>query len=154
MAERPDQIEQHIQSTRHQLGNNLHQLENKVRQAADWKTYYDRNPMMMVGLAFGGGVLLASLTGGRREAAPFAERVPRNAGYLTGTTQGSPVSETWRNMKTALIALSGAKIRTLLDEVIPGFGEHYDNAARGNASYPGSSQHPETREYEVSSHRM
>jgi hypothetical protein len=72
MAERPDQIEQHIASTRHQLGNNLHELENKVKQAADWKTYYERNPMLMVGLAFGGGVLLASMMAGRRKApGPF-----------------------------------------------------------------------------------
>jgi hypothetical protein len=154
MAERPDQIEQHIASTRHELGNNLHELENKVKQAADWKTYYERNPMMMVGLAFGGGVLLASMLGGRREGAPFPAQVPRSAGYLTGTTQRNPVSETWQNMKAALIALSGAKLRSLLDEAIPGFGEHYDSAARGNPGYPGAAQQPQTREYEVSTHRM
>jgi hypothetical protein len=154
MAERPDQIEQHIASTRHELGNNLHELEYKVKQAADWKTYYERNPMMMVGLAFGGGVLLASMMGGKREGAPFTAPVPRSAGYLTGATQRNPVSETWQNMKAALIGLSGAKLRSLLDEAIPGFSEHYDNAARANPGYSGHSQHPQNREYEVSSHRM
>ena len=154
MAERPDQIEQHIASTRHELSNNLHELENKVKQAADWKTYYERNPMMMVGLAFGGGVLLASMMGGRRESAPYTAQVPRSAGYLTGATQANPVSETWQNLKAALIGLSGAKVRSLLDEAIPGFSEHYDNATRGNSGYSGSSQNPQTREYEVSSHRM
>ena len=45
VAERPDQIEQHIASTRNELGNNLQELEDKVKQAADWRTYYERNPM-------------------------------------------------------------------------------------------------------------
>jgi len=67
MAERTDLIEQHIELTRYQLGNNLHELVDKVKQAADWRTYYERNTMMMVGLAFGGGVMLASMLGGRRQ---------------------------------------------------------------------------------------
>jgi len=153
MDERPDQIEQHIASTRHELGHNLQELESKVKQAADWRTYYERNPMMMVGLAFGGGVLLASMMGGRREAASYSSQMPRNAGYLTGATQGNPVSETWQNLKAALIGLSGAKLRSILDEAIPGFGEHYDSATRANSGSSTSQQHP-NREYELSSHRM
>ena len=64
------------------------------------------------------------------------------------------LSHTEQNMKAALIALSGAKLRSLLDQAIPGFGEHYDSAARGNLGYPGAAQQPQTREYEVSTHRM
>ena len=156
MAERPDQIEQHIASTRHQLGNNLHELEDKVKQAADWRTYYERNPMMMVGLAFGGGVLLASMMGGKRERQdrPFAAQAPRSAGYLTGATQRNPMSDTWHNMKAALIGLSGAKIRSLLNEALPGFSEHYDQATRANTGCSPTQPPTLSREYEVPSHRM
>src|SRR5438046_1854948 len=110
MAERPDQIEQHIASTRHELGANLHELEDKVKQATDWKTYYDRNPMLMVGLAFGGGVMLASMMGGKRslDHGAVMPQAPRTAGYLTGATQSGPINETWQNLKAALIGLSGA----------------------------------------------
>jgi len=155
MAERPDQIEQHIAVTRHELGSNLHELENKVKQAADWRTYYERNPMMMVGLAFGGGVLLASMMGGRRgrQDMPVIPEAPRTAGYLTGATQRNPLSDTWQNMKAALIGLSGAKLRSLLDDALPGFSEHYQNAARANPG-SGTSSYSQSRDYEVSSHRM
>ena len=61
MAERPDQIARHIESARSELGSNLHELEEKVRQEADWKTHFERNPLTLLGLAFGGGVLLASM---------------------------------------------------------------------------------------------
>jgi hypothetical protein len=156
MAERTDLIEQHIELTRYQLGNNLHELEDKVKQAADWKTYYERNPMMMVGLAFGGGVLLASMMGGKRERqdTPFTAPAPRSAGYLPGATQRNPLADTWQDIKAALIGLSGAKIRSLLDDAIPGFSEHYANATRGNPGYSASSSYPPNREYETPTHRM
>lgn len=154
MAERPDQIEQHIASTRYELGNNLHELEHKVKQAADWRTYYERNPMTMVGLAFGGGVLLASMMGGRPERgdAPYPAPAPRSAGYLTGATQKDPASELWHNVKAALIGVSGAKLRGFLDQALPGFSEHYDRAARSNSG--ASSAYPHSRETEVPTHRM
>ena len=156
MAERTELIEQHIELTRYQLGNNLHELEDKVKQAADWRTYYERNPMMMVGLAFGGGVMLASMLGGKRERqeTPFAAQAPRSAGYLTGATQRDPVSETWQNMKAALIGLAGAKVRSLLDDAIPGFSEHYASATRGNPGSSAPSSYPQNREYETPTRRM
>jgi hypothetical protein len=152
MAERTDLIEQHIELTRYQLGNNLHELEDKVKQAADWRTYYERNPMMMVGLAFGGGVMLASMLGGKRERRDTPP--PRSAGYLTGATQRDPISDTWQNMKAALIGLTGAKIRSLLDDAIPGFSEHYANATRGNPGNSAPSSYPQNRESETPTHRM
>ncbi len=74
MAERPDQIEQHIKSTRSELGNNLQELEYKVKQATDWRTYFERNPMTLMGVAFGGGVLLASMVGSKNSIAPTIEQ--------------------------------------------------------------------------------
>jgi hypothetical protein len=156
VAERPDQIEQHIASTRHELRNNLHELEHKVKQAADWRTYYERNPMTIVGLAFGGGVLLATLMDGRRErrVTPFVAEAPSSAGYLTPAPQKGPVCDIWENVKAALIGLSGAKLRGFLDESLPGFSEHYDRAAHTNSGTSPASPHSQSREYEVPSHRM
>jgi hypothetical protein len=155
MAERTDQIEQHIELTRYELGNNLHELEDKVKQAADWRTYYERNPIMMVGLAFGGGVLLASMAGGKRERydAGFTPAT-RSAGYSTGNARRDPMSDTWRNMKAALIGLAGARVRNVLDEALPGFSEHYANVARGNSGYTAPSSNPQNREPETHTHRM
>lgn len=156
MAERTDLIEQHIELTRYQLGNNLHELEDKVKQAADWRTYYDRNPMLMLGLAFGGGVMLASMLGGkgRRYDASFPAQTPRSAGYLSGTAPRDPISDTWQNIKTAVIGLTGAKIRSLLDDAIPGFSEHYANATRENPGSSATSSYSQNREYETPAHRM
>jgi hypothetical protein len=152
MAEKPDQIEKHIASTRSELGSHLQELEDKVKQAADWKTYYERSPMTMLGLAFGGGVMLAGLLGGGRRPAPATYQSQRDTKALR-PAQNSAVYDTWQNVRAALIGLSGAKLCGLLNQALPGFSEHYEKVARGNSPVSAASQ-PPGREYEVPVHRM
>jgi hypothetical protein len=63
MDEKPDQIMNHIEAQRDQLGRNLNELESRVKRAADWRNQFDRNPMLMMGVALGGGLLLGTMTG-------------------------------------------------------------------------------------------
>ena len=151
MAERPDQIARHIESARSELGSNLHELEAKVRQEADWKTHFERNPMTLMGLAFGGGVLLASVIGGssrRAVIAPLDSQNGRPSGGILRTTQ---VADSWDTLKGALIGLAGAKVRNVLDEVLPGFSEQYDKMERENSA---SASRTPGRDFESSAHRM
>jgi len=66
MGETTDQIEQYIESKRADLGSNLQELEQKVKDAADWRQRFQANPWAFMGAAFGGGVLLAVMMGRRR----------------------------------------------------------------------------------------
>ena len=125
MVERSEQIEKHIASTRSELGSNLQELEDKVKQAADWRTYFDRNPMMLMGLALGGGVLLGTMTGNKGRESLEA---PRTSG---GGRENGLAADTWSTLKGALIGLAGSKVRTLLEEAIPGFNEQYEKMERG-----------------------
>jgi len=129
MVERSDQIEKHIASTRSELGSNLQELEDKVKQATDWKTHFDRNPMMIMGLALGGGVLLGTVMGSNNRGVQASPRTPRPNGWGQG-----PSNEMWDTLKGALIGLAGAKVRTMLDEVLPGFNEQYQKMARGTSA--------------------
>ena len=65
MAEQTDQLQKHIQSKRNELGQNLEELEHKVKSAGDWHTYFERYLMAACGISFGGGILLAMLTRNR-----------------------------------------------------------------------------------------
>jgi hypothetical protein len=69
--EQPEQIETHIHATLGRLGENLEELEDKVKSATDWRTQFERRPAVMLALAFAGGLLLSvvarSLTGGREK---------------------------------------------------------------------------------------
>lgn len=64
MDEKPDEIMNHIESQRDQLGRNLNELEARVKRTTDWRAQVDRNPMLAVGIALGGGLLIGSMVGG------------------------------------------------------------------------------------------
>jgi hypothetical protein len=66
MVETSNQIEGQILYEREQLGANLQELERKVKSATDWRVQFARHPMAMIGAAFSGGVLLATMMNGRK----------------------------------------------------------------------------------------
>jgi Protein of unknown function (DUF3618) len=68
MAEEPNQIKQHIDATRHELGKNVDELGNRAKRATDWHTYFDKSPMTMLALAFAGGVVLSGFVGRPRNS--------------------------------------------------------------------------------------
>lgn len=57
----PNQMKRHIDSTRRQLGEDLGELESRARRAVDWRTYFDKNPMTMLALAFVVGLAFSRL---------------------------------------------------------------------------------------------
>jgi hypothetical protein len=68
MDEKPDEIMSHIDTQRQELGRNLNELESRVKGATDWRMQFDKNPMLMMGVALGGGVLLGTMVGGKRSS--------------------------------------------------------------------------------------
>lgn len=149
MDERPDQIIDHIQAQRDQLGRNLDELEDKVRKSTDWRTYYDKNPMIAVGAAIGGGLLLGTMVGGsKRPSSPYrsssasssvAKSAPlglhsaseATSGHHIGSVtaaQRHEVSATFDYIKAALIAFGIAKAKEFLSQAIPGLESHLADA--------------------------
>ena len=127
MGKTADQIETHIERTRDKLGSNIHELEQKVKSAADWKQHFRKNPMTMMGAALGGGVLLAVMLGGgkrRRSYRSYAE--PRSDTPHTGTDrQKHNALETWDNIKGALIGVAATRFKDFVGEMVPGFNEQF-----------------------------
>lgn len=70
MGETPDQIERHISEERSELGENIHELQRKVKTAMDWRAQFDQRPWVLMGVAFGGGLLLSLLLGARGTPVP------------------------------------------------------------------------------------
>ena len=66
MDETPEQIMNHIELQRDELGRNLGELESRVKRSTDWRAQFDRNPMLMIGVAMGGGLLIGTVVSGRR----------------------------------------------------------------------------------------
>jgi ElaB/YqjD/DUF883 family membrane-anchored ribosome-binding protein len=64
MDQRAAEIVKDIEDQRLRLGDSLQELETKVRDASDWRTYYQRKPWIALAIALGSGLLLATLLPG------------------------------------------------------------------------------------------
>ena len=135
MGETTTQIEDHIEDTRDQLGSNLDELERRMRSAADWKEYFRANPSTMVSVAFGGGVLLAALVGGRkhRHGASWNKPAAVSEPLLITNSEKLKALETWNNIKGALVGVAASRLTKFVSDIVPGFQEqlqHTQDAAK------------------------
>ena len=53
MGETPREIEADIERARSRLGQNLNELEYRVKSEFDWRTQFARRPWTFLGTAFG-----------------------------------------------------------------------------------------------------
>ena len=151
MGEKTNEIEQHIREQRNELGQNIGELQQKVKDTVDWRAQFEQRPMTMIGLAVGGGFLLSALVGsrsrhrnynrasdGQKWAAEDRTTVkPYNSAVSNGQAKGSPgkASESLRDIKTALIGVAAAKIGDVIEAVLPGFNDKYDKVKKGDRPF-------------------
>jgi len=138
MGETTDQIETHLETKHGDLRSNLEELEDKVKSVTDWRRRFRSNPGLMLGLAFGGGLLLAGVT--RRPArraehrlgasAPLA-REPRR---LEG--RRLQLRQVWDDIQGALIAAATSRITETIAGGMPGMRER-SGPRRARASVRG-----------------
>ena len=138
MAEEPNQIKRHIDATRDELGKNVDELGQRVKQAADWHTYFDKSPMTALALAFAGGVVLSGFVGRQRNH--------HNGGHpLTQAGDGqlqrgieyrkSGAADMFDNVKGAIIGWSANQFKTLLNQWLPGFRQEYERTETEKKSH-------------------
>ena len=143
MGETTNQIERYIENKREDLGSNVQELEQKVKSATDWRQQFQQNPLTLIGVAFGGGVLLATVMGGR-ERQRFSETRSRES-YVTEAPhaatdhQKHKALETWDNIKGALIGVAATRFKDFVSEVVPGFEEQFRRTESQKSSSPSSS---------------
>jgi hypothetical protein len=118
MGERPEQMRDHLEATRYELGRNIGQLEDKVKRTFNWRSQFAERPLVSVGVAFGAGVLISSLI------------APRSSAHrsLSDGPVAKKVSKEWENIKGAIVGVAATKFRSFLGDAIPGFEEHYKSA--------------------------
>lgn len=160
MDERADEIINDIETERDRLGRNLNELETRVRRVTDWRAQFDNNPMLMIGAALGGGVLLGAIVAGSRrhngintawsssprnyaassvassDAAPDSPSSTPSYGYGSNaiSEQRRKANDVLETIKAALIGFGTAKVKEFMSEALPGFNQHLEEAQRRFAS--------------------
>jgi len=82
-------------------------------------------------VAFGGGVLLATILGGHRTR--HGERTQSSDSYGSGSRAGTAdqkykALQTWDNIKGALVGVVATRFKDFVRDIIPGFHEHFQRA--------------------------
>lgn len=134
MGETTNQIAAHIEDTRDDLGSNLRELEQKVKSVTDWKQYFQKSPLTMVGVAFGGGILLASMMGGQRRPRSSPSFAAGSEPHAGSDHQKYKAMETWDNIKGAIIGVAATRFKDFVAEAIPGFQEQYQRTEAKTAA--------------------
>jgi hypothetical protein len=131
------QIEAHINTTREHLGSNLQELERKVDAVSDWRAHFQARPLTLLGVAFAGGVALATTLRGRRgqrtyglTTAPTSPLEP----HAGSDSRKYQALETWDNIKGALIGLAAERFKDFVGDVLPGFNEQFQRTEQRAAS--------------------
>ena len=140
MGETTREIEAHIDRTREDLVSNIRELDEKVRSATDWKEYFSAHPGLALGLAFGGGALLAGiasggLSSGSRVTAGFdgasSHMAPAVSTPKPRSVHQAQALETWDHIKGALLGMAALRLTQKIDEMIPGFQDQYQRVQSG-----------------------
>lgn len=111
---------------------------NAATDAVDRDREGAATPYLMLGaICVGGAILAMALRPGRRRpAATDDERVHIARDADSASTQPR---ELWHNVRGALIGVASARIKDLVNEVLPGFDEHYRHAQERAAASKRSS---------------
>lgn len=123
MGERTEQIEREIEGEREELRSNLEELRSRVRSSVDWRQQFRHYPLLGLGVALGGGMLLAAMMRSGRRRYPHAygpARVSRGRGQLLNA---------WETIQGALIGAAMSRVTEALVEWVPGFREHLRRGA-------------------------
>ncbi len=127
MVETTEQLERQLANAHDQLNSNLEVLETKTKELTDWRAQFDKRPLLLLGLAFGGGLLASGVVGGgRRSSAPQPDASDGRAMAYRAPQQPSPLNKHWGNVRDTLAAVATGAALELLHEAVPGFKEHYD----------------------------
>jgi hypothetical protein len=133
MGQTVHEIEGQIDRARERLGSNLDELEQRVDAATDWQTHFRAKPFVfltaaVIGGAAAGAVLRNTRPGSKANRLVAAPDSSDGAVGLNST--GSQVLNIWNNVKAAAIGLASSRLKEYVDQLLPGFDEHYQRAER------------------------
>jgi hypothetical protein len=137
-----DELEREIAAEQDALGENLAELEHQAKELVDWRAYVRKNPLAMMGVAFGGGMLLASMAGPGRS---HSGARPGRGHESNGDEEPTTARDAWEIFKGALLGAAAAEVTSYVAELLPDFREHLDEqrrerAARRRKSRPASAR--------------
>jgi len=126
----PNPLDEYADAVKNALGSTADYVRhNNAREMADDAgTLVSDHPvasLLILGAAIGGGLILASVIGGEHESSASSEHRAHSA---SSTPWGPRTAAVVAQFRDALFGLAVAKAVQSVDELFPGFKEHYERA--------------------------
>jgi hypothetical protein len=136
MVQETDKIKNHIDTQRGKLEEDLQEIERRVTKAVDWREWFERNPLGMMGAAAAGGFALSLLIRrssdrsdsnqyGEAESSPGFTGLRQSRSSSKTSSQMQRMADTLDNTVAALLGVASSKVRDFVADVIPNFREEY-----------------------------
>jgi hypothetical protein len=136
MPQEPTQLRAHIREQGEELKSKVAEIENRFKNALDWKVWYRKNTALALGSFAAGGFALSlliprkpsaeSTAFGRFSEGPYrsVETSPRRDSTPTR------VRQVFDTTVSAALGLAAERLQDVLSQALPGFREHYAEAKR------------------------
>ncbi len=154
MGKSTSEISQELEQTRSDAAEKIGKIEEQVTQSAeavkeslDWRHQVENRPMLAVGAAFLGGMLLGGMTGGGSDDRPrtysYIES-EKQGGSMSANPQGgigsalrnaartSGADEAFSSAAAAVLTTATQRFKDTIEETYPGFLERYENSKSAN----------------------
>jgi hypothetical protein len=131
-------LKAHIEAEEESLKDNFEEIQDRVKDALNWRVWYRNNTALALGGIAAGGLLLSLLI----PKSSSIESKFVNAGEIDDAETGPSRRESLRseipsrmrqvldNTANAVLGVATDKLRDFMSSAIPGFREHYSSAQR------------------------
>jgi len=151
VVQETDKIKDHIDAERGKLERDLHEIEDRFDKAKDWRHWFDRKPVQILGAAAAGGFVLSMLL--RRSSddsdidrydefasSPNAPEFHESKRTSKTSSQMDRMASTLDNTVAALLGVASRKVRDFVADVVPNFREEYREVETRRAASRDDSQ--------------
>ena len=131
-------LKAHIEAEEESLKDNFEEIQDRVKDALNWRVWYRNNTALALGGIAAGGLVLSLLI----PKSTSIESKFVNAGEIDDAETGPSRRESLRseipsrmrqvldNTANAVLGVATDKLRDFMSSAIPGFREHYSSAQR------------------------
>jgi len=131
-------LKAHIEAEEESLKDNFEEIQDRVKDALNWRVWYRNNTALALGGIAAGGLVLSLLI----PKSSSIESKFVNAGEIDDAETGPSRRESLRseipsrmrqvldNTANAVLGVATDKLRDFMSSAIPGFREHYSSAQR------------------------
>jgi hypothetical protein len=137
MAHEEERLKAHIEAAEESLKDNFEEIQDRVKSALDWRVWYKNNTAIALGSVAAGGLLISLMVPRKRsveskfssmdEAYPQSEP---NGRPRTNSKSRGRFNQVLDTTMAAVVGVASDQFRDFMSRALPGFKEHYDEAAR------------------------